>query len=142
MLLEYKVVGSQQGYVSLANESAGDVVKSWSPDGSLNSIQRENLAATPGQCNPAFRQPLGNIVEKISLNLTVNKASAAAAAAFARTTKTALLGSKCHFRLTIDTEVQYYPNGVCSKCHPTYQGSTTEYQIELETDLVTAQAPS
>jgi hypothetical protein len=139
MKLEYRAVGSSGGYTTLAD--IGDVVKEWQPDASLNSVQRENLAAAVGQNNNSYRQPLGNISTKISVELTNTQASTTLAAAFARTTVNNLLGTKNHLKATFGTEVQYYPNAVCSKCKPRYLGATTEFQIEFESDIVTATEP-
>ena len=142
MKLEYRAIGSTGSYSVLANSTAGDVVKEWQPDSSLNSVQRENLAAAVGQNNNSYRQPLGNISTKISLDLTVTKASETTASAFGAATQIALLGGKNHLKVTLGTDVEFYPNAVCSKCKARYLGATVEFQIELESDLVTSTEPS
>ena len=142
MLIQYRTAGGSTGYVTLADPSAGDVVREWSPDAALGSVQRENLAAAVGQLNSSYRQPLGNIATKLSINLSANYATAAAAAAAGASNQVALLGSKNHFKYTEGTTVLYFPNAVCSRCRWTPTGREIEYQIELETDLVTTYEPS
>jgi len=138
MKIQYQPSGSagQVGWLTLADSTAGDVVKDWKPKASLASVQREPLAAMPGQNNNEYRQPLGNITEKISVDLTVTKASETMAAAFAMTTRQNLLGSKNDFLVTFGSSKQLHANGVCSGVGATYEGATVEFQIELETDLV------
>ena len=142
MKLEYRQVGSSSGYTVLADSVAGDVVKEWQPDSSLNSVQRENLAAAVGQNNNSYRQPLGNISTKIGIELAVTLGGETAASQFGAAAQIALLGSKNHFKVTMGADVEYYPNAVCFKCKARYLGATIEFQIELESDLVTATEPA
>ena len=144
MKLQFRVAGTNAlGYQTLADESAGDVIRDWSPDATLNSNQRENLAVAVGQNNNSYRQPLGNISTKLSLNITVTKAGEAAAAQWARLAVTTFLGSKTHLKACFGTyngtryqEEQLFNNAVCSHCRAAYQGSTVELTIDFETDLV------
>ena len=138
MKLEYKTASGQTDYETLADYT--DVVREWQPNATAKS-QHDDLAVNPGEQNNNFRQPLGNISTKIALDLTVTKADETTAAAFARTTTRTLLGSKNHFKLTVGTEFQYYPNGICTKCSFRLAGATVELNIDLETDLVTKTAP-
>lgn len=137
MKIQYQPSGgaNQVGWQTLADVTQGDIVVNWNPAASVK-VQNEDLCAMPGQLNPAYRQPLGNTREKISIALTVTKADETTAAAFAMTTRQALLGSKNAFLVTIGASKQLHANGVCSAVKANYQGATVEFQIELETDLV------
>jgi hypothetical protein len=136
--IQYKQSGGsgQVGWQTLADSTAGDVIRDWKPKAALASVQHESLAAAVGQNNNSYRQPLGNISEKISVQLTVVKANETQAAAFAMTTRQNLLGSKNDYLVTFGSSKQLYANGVCSACSPSYEGATIEFQIELESDLV------
>lgn len=137
MKIQYQLSGggNQVGWQTLADVTQGDVVKDWNPAASVK-VQNEDLCAMPGQLNAAYRQPLGNTREKISIALSVTKADETTAAAFAMTTRIALLGSKNDFLVILGSSKQLHTNGVCSAVKSNYQGATVEFQIELETDLV------
>lgn len=139
-LVQYKLLGASS-YTTLMDVTQGGVMVDWSPDGIVNSVQKENLAAAVGQLNNSYRQPLGNLSIKLSMRLSVTLTTEPLAAAFARTTMINLLGSKAHFAATFGAEVQYYPNGVVNRCKCTYQGATVEINIEAETDLLTLTPP-
>lgn len=138
-LVQYKLL-SGGGYVTLMDVAAGGVMLAWAPDGMVNSVQRENLAAAVGQLNNSYRQPLGNLSVKLSMQLSVTLTTEDLAAAYARTTMINLLGAKAHFLAVFGSETQYYPNGVVNRCKCNYQGSTVEINIEAETDMLTNSA--
>jgi len=135
-LLQYKPV-SGGNYASLMDVTKGDSLVDWMPDAVLNSVQRENLAAAVGQLNNSYRQPLGNISVKLSIQLTTVSPDETTAAANAATVQTTLLGSKCHLKAVFGGTTLYYPNGVCTRVKPRFLGASTEFSIEIETDQVT-----
>lgn len=138
--LEYREVGFVGSYSLLADVS--DVVKEWNPDVSLNSVQREDLAQTPGQKAPAYRQPLGNIVTRLQMDISATKTTLELASQFARETTIALLGTKVNLKMTKGTDVEFYPNAVFSRCAHRNGGATVEFNLSAESDLVTADEPA
>jgi hypothetical protein len=141
MIIQYKPVGGS-AYTTLVDESAGGVVADWKPKGQVN-IQREPLATATGAANSEFRQPLGNVRQTIPLVLQVFYPDRGTALAAIATLTLALLTSKNHLLVNEPTGTAatlYYPNAVCTSFDADLTGSSVQYKITFESDLVTTTA--
>ena len=141
MKLDYKPVGSAGGWTPLIDTSAGGT---WETQAFMatGKKQSEDLAATPGQLNAQFRQPLGNLKETFPVKGNQVYASADAAATAAKTAKVAIIGTKCHWRVTYNSVIHYYANGVVDSMLTDLQGCSVNYDLKPETDLVSTTDPS
>ena len=141
MKLDYKPVGSAGSWTNLIDTSAGGT---WETQAftAHGKKQSEDLAAAPGQLNAAFRQPLGNLKESFPVKGNQVYASADAAAEAAKLAKVAIMGTKCHWRFTVNSNVYFYANGVVDSMLTDLQGCSVNYDFKPETDLVSTTDPS
>ena len=138
MKISYKAVGGST-YTTLVDESAGGVVADWKPKGTI-SVQRDPLAVTTGATNSTFRQPMGNVTQTLPLVIQIFYGDRGAALAGIQTLTAALLTVKNHLQVTEPTGTAttlYYPNAVCTGLDADLNGSTVQYRINFESDLVT-----
>jgi len=127
---------------TLVDENAGGVVVDFKPKGEI-SVQRDPLAMPAGSANSSFRQPMGNVTQTIPLVLQQFYSTRALALAAIQTITVALLTSQNDFQIDepSGTPVLYYKNGVCSKIDADLTGSTVQFSLTLETDLVQISFP-
>ncbi len=141
MKLAYKPVGFAGGWTTLIDTSAGGTWEQQSFT-ATGKKQSEDLAATPGQLNAQLRQPLGNLKETFPVKCNQTYASADAAAAAAAAAKIAIMGTKCHWQFTVNSNVYFYANGVVDSMLTDLQGCSVNYDFKPETDLVSTVDPS
>lgn len=141
MKLEFKPVGSAGGYQTLIDTSAGGTWETQSFT-ATGVKQSENLTANPGQLSAAFRQPIGNLKETFPIKGNQVYADADSAAAAAMAAKVAIMGTKCHWRFTVNSNVYFYANGVVDSMLTDLQGCSVNYDFKPETDLVSTTDPS
>jgi hypothetical protein len=142
MKISYQAVGGST-YTTLVDESAGGVVVDWKPKGTV-TIQRDALAVPTGSASSQFRQPMGNVTQTLPLVLQVFYADRGAALAAIQVVTAALLTAKNHLQVSEPTGTAttlYYPNAVCTSLDADLNGSTVQYRLNFETDLVTTTAP-
>ena len=142
MKISYKTIGGSS-YTTLVDESTGGVVADWTPKGAI-AIQRDPLAVPTGASNSTFRQPMGNVTQTLPIVIQVFYLDRGAALAAIQTLTTALLTSKNHLQINEPTgtaTMLYYPNAVCTSLDADLNGSTVQYRLNFETDLVTTTAP-
>jgi len=133
--------GSWTG-TTLVDEAAGGVVVDFKPKGVI-SVQRDPLAVTTGATNSAFRQPMGNVTQTIPLVVQQFYTTRALALAAIATVTTALLTVKNDFQICepSGSAVLYYENAVCTSLDADITGSTVQFRITLEADLVKTTFP-
>jgi len=126
----------------LVNEAAGGVVVDFKPRGMI-SVQRDPLAMPAGSANSSFRQPLGNVTQTIPLVVQQFYSTRALALAAIQTITAALLTVKNDFQISepSGSPVVYYKNAVCTSLDADLTGSTVQFRINLETDLVQTTFP-
>jgi len=141
MKLDYKLVGSAGGWTTLIDTSAGGT---WETQAftATGKKQSDDLAAAPGQLNAQFRQPLGNLKETFPVKGNQVYSSADAAAAAAMQAKVSIMGTKCHWRFTVNSNVYFYANGVVDSMLTDLQCCSVNYEFKPETDLVSTTDPS
>lgn len=99
------------------------------------------------QVDPLFRAASpaifgrGNAECSLSVVLTMPYSTRAAALASLRSMR-GILASSLHLKVEDGTEVQYYPQAVCTQYTPTLRGLCIEHAITWTTQDVTATAPS
>jgi hypothetical protein len=138
MKISYKAVGGST-YTTLVDESAGGVVVDWKPKGAI-AVQRDPLAVPAGSVNSAFRQPMGNAIQTLPVVIQIFYGDRGAALAGIQTLTAAFLTAKNHLQVsepTGTTTTLYYPNAVCTGLDADLNGSTVQFKINFEADLVT-----
>ena len=124
-------------YVTLADESDRTATCEVLSPSFTAQVQAEPLfrAATPA----LFTR--GNAQCALAVVVTMPYATRALALASIRTLR-GILAASLHLKVEEGTEVQYYPNAVCSGYAPTLRGVTVEHHISWITQDVTSSAPS
>jgi hypothetical protein len=144
MQINYQPGGSSSTTFAslLVDEASGGVVTDFKPRAAI-AVQRDSLAVTTGAANSAFRQPLGNVTQTIPLVVQQFYSTRAAALAAINTVTTALLTVKNDFQICepSGSPVLYYKNAVCTSLDADLTGSTVQFRITLETDLVKTSYP-
>jgi hypothetical protein len=144
MQINYQPAGSSSTTFAnlLVDEAAGGVVLDFKPKGVI-SVQRDPLAVTTGATNSTFRQPMGNVTQIIPLVVQQFYPTRAAALAAINTVISALLTVKNDFQICepSGSPVLYYKNAVCASLDADLTGSTVQFRLTLETDLVKTSYP-
>ena len=137
MKIEYSVAGGGGGYSVLYDESLGQVSPTY------NVTFADKVEENPGfGASSSGLTPNGNTVANLEIPLSVSYATPAAAKAGIRIYRTTLKGKLLNLKVTVDADVDYWPNANLRSMTAKLSGKAVDYTFTFASWDVTNVEPA
>ncbi len=137
MKIEYRVAGAVGAYAVLYDETAGQVSKTY------KASFKDKVEVTPGFGSPSVgTSPNANTEVSLEIPLSVPYSTPTAASAGVRNYRSTLKGLRVNLKVTIGTDVGYWPSAVLANMTVDFTGSAVDYVFLFTTQDLTGVEPN